>query len=107
MADAPRSGGQPRDNGGGWRWRTFPVFFALCVGLLVASIVNGRPANTAAAVLQIAALLGVAYGVIHMIVRNVVLSGRARFPALAARRRRRDRSWEDELVYPDDEKGAR
>jgi len=92
--------------GGGWRWRTFPVFFALCLGLLIASIINGRPSNTAAAATQIAALLGVVYGIIHMIVRNIVRSGHARFPALAARGRRRARV-EDDLVYPDDEPDAR
>lgn len=91
-----------RADAGGWQWRTFPVFFALCVGLLAASIINGRPSNTAAAIVQIGALLGVVYGVIHMIVRNIVRAGHARFPDFAARRRRSDEHFEDELVYPDD-----
>ena len=31
-----------------WRWRTFPVFCAFVVGLLVASFINGRPSNNVA-----------------------------------------------------------
>ena len=84
-----------------WQWRTFPVFAAFVVGLLIASIINGEPSNTVAAIVQLLALLGVAYVLVHLFVMNVIIAGRER------RRQRRpergetaDGDWEDEAVYP-------
>lgn len=93
---------QPPPASDGWRWRTFPVFFALCVGLLAASFINGRPSNTFAAIVQIGAMLGVVYGLIHMFIANVVRAGHARYPHRAARKRRAP-AYEDEVVFPPDE----
>jgi|GEM_PF-2177541 len=85
-----------------WRWRTFPVFFAFIVGLLVASFINGRPNNDIAAAVQIVSLLGLGYGLAHLFVVNVIIAGRVK-----RRREAIDRGetpaeeFEEELVYPE------
>jgi hypothetical protein len=91
-----------------WRWRTFPVFCALVAGLLIASVVNGEPNNTAAAVIQIVALAGVVYAVVHLFVVNVVIAGRVRRrERAAASRSSPDDEWVDEVVHPDEAPPAR
>lgn len=85
-----------------WRWRTFPVFCALVAGLLVASFINGRPSNTAAAIIQLAAILGAAYVLAHLFVTNVIVAGRLRRRDEAIARGDDDYEYEDEVVYPDD-----
>lgn len=90
-----------------WRWRTFPVFFAFVVGLLVASFVNGRPGNDVAAAVQIISLLGLGYGLAHLFVVNVIVAGR-----IKRRREAIDRGEtpgeevEEELVYPEEQPPA-
>jgi hypothetical protein len=84
-----------------WRWRTFPVFCALVAGLLVASFINGRPNNTAAAIVQLAAILGAAYALVHLFVSNVIVAGRIRRRDEAIARGDDDDEYEDEVVYPD------
>lgn len=78
-----------------WRWRTFPVFTAFATGLLIAFLVNEGSANPVAAVVQIAALLGVGYSLAHLIVSNVIRAGRST--------RGRQDDTEDVVVYPDDD----
>ncbi len=86
-----------------WRWRTFPVLCAFVVGLLAASFINGRPNNSVAAIVQIAALLGVSYCLAHLFVMNVVVAGRIKRRQQAAERGEQlDEDFEEELVYPDD-----
>lgn len=86
-----------------WQWRTFPVFCAFVVGLLIASIVNGEPGNALGAIVQLAALVGVAYALIHLFVMNVIVAGRAkRRDAAIARGEAPADEWEDEIVYPEE-----
>ncbi|MBI2723687.1 MAG: hypothetical protein HYX50_01360 [Chloroflexi bacterium] len=88
----------------GWRWRTFPVFFAFVSGMLVAFLSNGGTVNPLAFVLLIAALAGFFYGVVHMFVVNVVLARRVRRRAQAdARGEDLPEDFETELVYPGEE----
>jgi hypothetical protein len=90
-----------------WRWRSFPVFFAFVVGLLLASIINGAPGNDLAAVVQILALLGVGYGLAHLFVTNVIVAGRIRRrERMIQRGENPDEEWVDEVVHPDDERPA-
>jgi len=93
------------------RWRTFPVLAAFVVGLLIASIVNGRPANEAAAALQIAAIFGVGYVLAHLFVLNVIVAGRIRrreaARAAAAGDEDDDGEWVDEVVHPDERAAPR
>lgn len=86
-----------------WKWRTFPVFFALVSGLLIASFLNGTPDNTIAAIVQIAALAGFFYGLVHLFVVNVIVAGRAKKRAEAeARGISLDDDFEEETIYPDE-----
>jgi hypothetical protein len=86
-----------------WRWRTFPVFCAFVAGLLIASFINGRPGNGVAAAVQIVAILGVSYAAIHLVVTNVIVSGRARRrDATIARGEIPEDEWEEETVYRDE-----
>ena len=86
-----------------WQWRTFPVFFALVCGLLIASFVNGTPDNIVAAIVQIGALLGFFYGLAHLFVMNVFVAGRAkRRGEMEARGIPLDEEFEEETVYPDE-----
>lgn len=83
-----------------WKWRTFPVFFALVCGLLIASFVNGTPL---AAIVQIGALLGFFYGLAHLFMMNVMVAGRVKRRAEAeARGVSLDDDFEDETVYADE-----
>lgn len=90
-----------------WRWRTFPVFFAFVIGLLLASFINGRPNNDVAAAVQIISLLGLGYGLAHLFVVNVIIAGRVK-----RRREAIDRGetpaeeFEEELVYPEEQPPA-
>jgi lipopolysaccharide export LptBFGC system permease protein LptF len=87
-----------------WRWRTFPVFAAFVLGLLIASIISGAPSNDVAAMVQIAALLGVGYVIAHMFVMNVIIAGRLRRRQQAIDRGETPPDEvEDVAVYPDDE----
>lgn len=86
-----------------WQWRTFPVFFALVSGLLLASFVNGTPDNTIAAIVQLAAIGGFGYGLAHLFVTNVIVAGRAKRRAEAIGRGDVPaEDWEDETIYPDE-----
>ena len=86
-----------------WRWRTFPVFFALVCGLLIASFVNGTPDNTVAAIVQLAAIAGFGYGLAHLFVVNVIVAGREKRRARAiASSTVPAEYFEDETVYPDE-----
>jgi len=98
-----RSAGMPR-----WRWRTFPVFFAFVLGLLVAGIVNGEQNNEFAWIVQLLALLGVGYGLVHLFVTNVIVAGRVRRRErpIARGEQPPDDEWVDEVVHPDDERPA-
>lgn len=94
---------QIRRSGPDWRWRSFPVFFALVSGLLVASFLNGTPDNTIAAIVQIVALAGFFYGLVHLFVMNVVVAGRVKRRAEAeASGVALTEDFEDETVYPDE-----
>jgi hypothetical protein len=59
-----------------WRWRTFPVFAAFVAGLLIASLLNAETDNALEAIVQIVAIGGAAYVLIHMFVMNVIVVGR-------------------------------
>jgi hypothetical protein len=61
-----------------WRWRTFPVFAAFFAGLLVASLLNFETDNAVEAIVQIVAICGAAYVIIHLIVMNVIVGGRSK-----------------------------
>ena len=64
--EAP-AGPQPPD----WQWRTFPVFFALVLGLFVMGLaVPGLPALSM--VLFFASLAGVAFGLAHIVTRTFI-----------------------------------
>ncbi len=90
-----------------WRWRTFPVFCAFVVGLLVASFINGRPQNDAAAVVQIVAVLGLGYCITHLFVMNVVVAGRMkRRRDSLARGETPEDEFETELVSPAEDEGG-
>jgi Flp pilus assembly protein TadB len=52
----------------GWRWRSFPVFFAFVCGAFVMGLLNGVT-NPVGAVFFYLALFGVAFGVAHTVVR--------------------------------------
>jgi hypothetical protein len=86
-----------------WRWRSFPVFFALVCGMLLAFFVNEGTANPLAFVLLLAALLGFGFGVSHLIVTNVFVARRVRARREAiARGETRPEDFQDDLVFPDD-----
>ncbi len=53
-----------------WQWRTFPVFFAFALGMLVMGLVVGSP--TLGVVFFFAALGGVAFGLAHIVTRTVI-----------------------------------
>ena len=91
-----------------WRWRSFPVLCGVVAGLLIASFVNGRPQNAAAATLQIVAVLGLGYCLIHLFVMNVIVAGRIKRRSDAiARGETPAEDLETELVYPDDDAADR
>jgi Flp pilus assembly protein TadB len=52
----------------GWRWRSFPVFFAFVCGAFVMGLLNGVT-NPVGAVFFYLALFGVAFGAAHMVTR--------------------------------------
>jgi len=52
----------------GWRWRSFPVFFAFVCGAFAMGALNGVT-NPVGAVFFYLALLGVAFGAAHMVTR--------------------------------------
>jgi hypothetical protein len=86
-----------------WRWRTFPVFAAFVAGLLLASLLNAETDNALEAIVQIVAIGGAAYVLIHLFVMNVIVAGRIkRRDAAVARGEELDDEYEDVVVYPDD-----
>ena len=94
--DAVARGGRPE-----WRWRTFPVFAAFFVGMLVAFLANGETQNPVAFVLAILAVLGCVYAAIHLFVMNVIVAGRIRKRERAtARGETPDEDMENVVVYP-------
>lgn len=97
----PAQSGQPYP---GWRWRTFPVFAALVVGMLIAFVVNEGSVNPVAFALQLLALLGVGYAIAHIIVVNVVLAGRTRRRREAIERGEPDEDDLEDVVVYDDER---
>jgi Flp pilus assembly protein TadB len=52
----------------GWRWRSFPVFFAFVCGAFVMGLLNGVT-NPVGAVFFYLALFGVAFGAAHIVTR--------------------------------------
>ena len=85
-----------------WRWRSFPVFAALVVGVLIGSL-TGEPANTAGQVLRVAALLGFGYVLAHLFVTNVIVAGRIRRRRKAiARGEIPEEDFVEEAVYPEE-----
>ena len=97
-ADSGRDSASPA-----WQWRTFPVLCAFVAGLLIASVVNGRPDNAAGAAVQIAALLGASYALIHLFVTNVIVAGRIkRRERTIARGETPAEDFEDVAVYPEE-----
>jgi hypothetical protein len=101
MAETPAP---PRRAAPRWKWRTFPVFFAFATGLLVAALLNTETDNTLEGIVQIAALLLFGYGIAHLIVRNVVVAGRARTRSVGDDHNNDadHDEWEDVIVHPDD-----
>lgn len=86
-----------------WRWRTFPVFAAFVAGLLIASLVNRETDTTLEGAVQIAALLGAGYVLIHLFVMNVIVAGRIRRREQAiARGEEPEDAFEDVVVHPDE-----
>lgn len=83
-----------------WRWRSFPVFFAFASGALLAFLVNEGSVNPAAFVLQLAAIAAFGYGLAHLFVMNVIVSGRLR--RRRARGPSRDDEYEDVIEYPEE-----
>jgi hypothetical protein len=61
-----------------WRWRTFPVFAAFVSGLLIASLLNRETDSAIEGAVQIAALAGASYVLIHLFVMKVLVAGRIR-----------------------------
>ena len=53
----------------GWRWRSFPVFFAFVCGAFIMGLVNGTT-NIVGAVFFYAVLFGVAFGAAHFVTRH-------------------------------------
>jgi hypothetical protein len=89
-----------------WQWRSFPVFVAFVSGVLIASVINGQPANPLAAVVQLLALFGVIYSLVHLFVTNVIVAGRAKRRREAiARGDTPEDDWEDEAMYPEQPPG--
>jgi hypothetical protein len=86
-----------------WRWRTFPVFAAFVAGLLLASLLNAETDNALEAIVQIIAIAGAAYVLIHLFVMNVIVAGRIkRRDAAITRGEEIDDEYEDAVVYPND-----
>jgi hypothetical protein len=52
----------------GWRWRSFPVFFAFVCGAFVMGLLNGVT-NPVGAVFFYLSLFGVAFGAAHIVTR--------------------------------------
>ena len=52
----------------GWRWRSFPVFFAFVCGAFVMGLLNGVT-NPVGLVAFYLGLFGVAFGAAHMVTR--------------------------------------
>jgi Flp pilus assembly protein TadB len=55
----------------GWRWRSFPVFFAFVCGAFVMAMLNGAT-NPVGLVAFVLAFFGVAFGLAHMTTRWLV-----------------------------------
>lgn len=84
-----------------WHWRTFPVFAAFVAGLLIASLVNRHTDTAIEAVVQIAAILGASYVIIHLIVMNVIIAGRIKRRD-SAPEAEDEEEFEDAVVHPDE-----
>ncbi len=83
-----------------WRWRTFPVFAAFVAGLLTASIINRETDSAIEGAVQIAALIGASYVLIHLFVMNVLVAGRIRRRTeRISRGEEPDDLFEDVVVY--------
>jgi Na+-transporting NADH:ubiquinone oxidoreductase subunit NqrB len=54
----------------GWRWRSFPVFFAFVCGAFAMGLLNGVT-NPVGAVFLYLTLLGVTFGIAHMVTRRL------------------------------------
>jgi hypothetical protein len=93
----PRRGSASPD----WRWRTFPVLAAFFAGLLIASLLNTETDHAVEAIVQIVAICGAAYVLIHLVVMNVIVAGRIkRRDAAIARGEEPEEQFEDVVVYP-------
>ena len=75
---------------------------AFVCGLLIASLVNGRPQNDVAALVQIVAVLGLGYCLAHLFVVNVVIAGRIkrRNAALARGETSTPTNWKPSSCIP-------
>jgi hypothetical protein len=79
------------------------VFAAFAGGALLSFLIDGGSHNPVAFFAQLAALLGVAYSLAHMVVTNVVLASRARRRREAAGRGEAPgEETEEVVVYADD-----
>lgn len=56
-----------------WQWRTFPVFFAFAVGMVVMGVLVTTQIGL---VVFIVGLFGVAFGVAHIVTRAIVANRR-------------------------------
>ncbi|MEX0750185.1 MAG: hypothetical protein WD359_05190 [Dehalococcoidia bacterium] len=88
-----------------WRWRTFPVFFAFFVGMLVMAVLNGAPDNQLAAIAQFVVLAALSYGLARIVVRKLLMERRlTRREKQIARGEPVDDEYEDVVVYPEQNK---
>jgi hypothetical protein len=76
------------------------VFAAFVAGLLIASLLNFETDNAVEAIVQIVAIGGAAYVIIHLFVTNVIVAGRVK--RREAQVADDDDEFEDVVVYPDD-----
>ncbi len=83
-----------------WKWRTFPVFAALMVGLTIGTFIDGRPDTDLGVVVRVLALVGFAYVLIHLFVTNVIVAGRIKRRAQSTEDG--DAEFEDVVVQPDE-----
>jgi len=59
-----------------WRWRSFPVFFAFAVGVLLMGLAVASPVLSL--VVFIGGIFGVAFGLAHIVTRLIVARRRQR-----------------------------
>jgi hypothetical protein len=80
-----------------WRWRTFPVYFAFATGMLIAALANRETDSGLELVVMVAAVFLFGYAIAHLIVTNILVSGRIRRRQLEPRD---SDEYEDVIVHP-------